>query len=130
MPSDFQHLFIRLREILQKKSGSLTIRPDNPDHYGLEGKTGPATVKVWGGKMKSPLIPVAWVQIGKAYVSFHLMGIYMNTALQKNISKELKAHMQGKSCFNFKKIDETLFRELDQLTEQSIVFLKKYGYIL
>ncbi len=99
------------------------------DRYGLQAKIGPATLKAWGGKMKSPVMPVAWVQVGKAYVSYHLMGIYMNPILQKTISKELKTRMQGKTCFNFKKIDETLFKELDQLTGQSITSFRKAGFI-
>jgi len=130
MTLSFQPIFFRLREILRKNSGSLTIRSDKPDHYGLEAGTGPATLKIWGGKLKSPTIPVAWVQIGKAYVSFHLMGIYMNTALLKNISNELTARMQGKTCFNFKKVDEKLFKELEHLTTQSIICFRKTGYII
>jgi hypothetical protein len=29
----------------------------------------------------------------------------------------LKKRMQGKSCFNFKEVDEKLFKELDKLTK-------------
>ncbi len=130
MSSSFHPIFFRLREILQKNSGLLIIQTDKPDHYGLEAETGPATLKVWHGKLKSPVIPVAWVQTKKAYVSYHLMGIYMNTRLLKNISNELMARMQGKTCFNFKKIDEALFKELDQLTAQSIASFRKAGYII
>jgi len=38
--------------------------------------------------------------------------------LLKNISPELKKHMQGKSCFNFKRVEKSLFDELSQLTRQ------------
>jgi hypothetical protein len=44
------------------------------------------------------------------------MPVYMNPALQKRISPELKKHLQGKSCFNFTEIDPVLFRELAHLT--------------
>ena len=79
--------------------------------------------------MKKPIIPVAWVQVGKAYVSYHLMGVYGNTRLRDAMSKELKARMQGKTCFNFKVVDEKLFKELDRLTAQSIAGFRKAGYI-
>jgi len=36
--------------------------------------------------------------------------------LSKSISPELKKRMQGKSCFNFKAVDEKLFKELRKLT--------------
>ena len=116
--------------MLQKYSEAFPEKPDLNDKYGLYAKVGPATLKAWGGKMKKPVMPIAWVEIGKAYVSYHLMGIYMNAKLQASISKELKARMQGKSCFNFKKADEKLFAELDQLTAKSIEDSRKTGFIL
>ena len=74
-------------------------------------------------------MPVAWVQMGKAYVSFHLMPVYVNAKLREGMSKQLKARMQGKSCFNFKSNDEALFRELERLTVQGIAGFRKAGYI-
>jgi hypothetical protein len=37
--------------------------------------------------------------------------------------------MQGKSCFNFKSSEHTLFAELDQLTGKSIEDFRKAGFI-
>jgi hypothetical protein len=68
------------------------------------------------------------VQIKKNYVSFYLMPVYMYPDLLKNISPELKKHMQGKSCFNFKKIEISLFDELTQLTEQAFERFVKEEY--
>jgi hypothetical protein len=42
------------------------------------------------------------VRLGKAYVSFHLMPLYMCPALATRIAPVLKKRMQGKTCFNFK----------------------------
>ena len=69
------------------------------------------------------------VQIKKNYVSFHLMPVYINPKLLIGISTELKKRMQGKSCFNFNKIDETLFNELSKLTKQGFEFYKKTGML-
>jgi hypothetical protein len=41
----------------------------------------------------------------------------------------LRAHMQGKSCFNFKTVDEALFRELARVTAESLHGMKKAGYV-
>src|SRR5258707_13818320 len=57
------------------------------------------------------------VRLGKAYVSFYLMSVYASPDLLKGMSPELKKRMQGKSCFNFKEVDEKLFKELSQLTK-------------
>jgi hypothetical protein len=54
--------------------------------------------------MKRPIIPVAWVQIGKAYVSYHLMGVSGNAKLCDTLSAKLKARMEGQTCFNFKAV--------------------------
>jgi len=129
MNPDFESVFVRLRRILEKHSAALTVKADAPGHYSLEANPGPAALRAWGGKPRKPRISVAWVQVGKAYVSYHLMGLYGNPRLLDGMSKELKARMQGKSCFNFKGVDEKLFRELDRLTAQSIAAFRKAGYI-
>ena len=44
------------------------------------------------------------------------MSVYASPDLLKSMSPELKKRMQGKSCFNFKEVDEPLFKELARLT--------------
>lgn len=56
------------------------------------------------------------VRLGKQYVSYYLTSVYAAPELMRNMSPELKKRMQGKSCFNFTKIDEALFAELKALT--------------
>lgn len=68
-------------------------------------------------------------RVGKAYVSYHLMPIYMNPELGKLISPALKKRMQGKSCFNFKEPDPALFRELASLTKAAYRQWKKEGLV-
>ncbi len=70
MSTEFESIFAKLSAILRKHGGSLHVTDNTPTCYCLEGNTGPATLYAWGGKMKRPTIPVAWVQIGKAYVSY------------------------------------------------------------
>ena len=129
MPSSFEPTFNRLRSVLQAHQADFPVTHDTTTHFGLETPVGPATIKAWGGKVRAQSIPVAWVQIMKNYVSFHLMGIYMNAGLQAKLSDPLRAHMQGKSCFNFKDVDEDLFRELGRITAESFTALKKGQYI-
>ena len=125
---EFDSIFAKLRVVLMKHRGALRVKEDAPGFYCLECEAGPAAVRAWGGKLKRPTISVAWVQIGKAYVSYHLMGIYGNAKLLEGMSKQLKARMQGKTCFNFKREDEALFKELDALTAQSFASFKKAGF--
>ena len=45
------------------------------------------------------------------------MSVYACPELLQSMSPELKKRMQGKSCFNFKEVDENLFKELATLTK-------------
>lgn len=57
------------------------------------------------------------LKLGKAYVSLHLMPLYMSPTLETAISPALKKRMQGKTCFNFKAVpDEELLADLKKLT--------------
>ena len=64
-------------------------------------------------------------QIKKNYVSFYLMPVYMYPDLLKGISPASQKHMQGKSCFNFKKVEPGLFKELAALTKKGYERFKK-----
>src|SRR5262245_56517419 len=107
MTESFADVFAELRAILKRNAGRLVVSEDRATRYCLQGGIHP--------RHKTPM-PIAWVHIGKSYVSFHHMGVYARPDLLTGISKQLKARMQGKSCFNFTAVDGPLFAELEQLT--------------
>jgi len=113
MPSqtDFPIVFEQLRSILKPFESGLTVTADTPNAYSLDGP--------YSEKWKKQLF-FGSAQMKKNYVSFYLMPVYMFPELLKDVSPELKKHMQGKSCFNFKKVEPDLFKELDELTHQSV----------
>jgi len=119
MAGEFESIFAKLRAILQKHRGTMAVSDDTPTRYCLQCGLHP--------KHKTPM-PVAWVQIGKGYVSFHHMAVYVCPQLVEGVSKTLKARMQGKSCFNFKKVDETPFKELEELAVRGFAAWKKAGF--
>ncbi len=119
MKSDFKSAFARLRGILKPHAARLEVVADAPDHYCLAISHSP--------KLKKGF-PVAWVKISKAYVSFHFMPIYIFPKLRERMSENLRARMQGKSCFNFTTPDETLFAELEQLTAEGLAMCRKLGF--
>ena len=113
---DFRDIFYKLRTILKTYEGYLKISSDNTDAYNLNAG--------YSEKHKR-YIYFGGVEIKKNYVSFHLMPVYVNPQLLEGISSELKKRMQGKSCFNFKGVDEGLFNELSQLTKKGFEYYKK-----
>jgi hypothetical protein len=68
------------------------------------------------------------VRLGKNYVSYYLMSVYMSSELMKSMSPELKKRMQGKSCFNFTAVDAKLFSELKALTKAGSAFFDKMDW--
>lgn len=107
--NDFPIVFEQLKNILKPYENSLTVKTDTPEAYYLDGP--------YSEKWKKELF-FGSVQIKKNYVSFYLMPVYMYPELLQDISPELKKRMQGKSCFNFKKIEPGLFAELTALTRK------------
>jgi hypothetical protein len=104
-------VFARLREILVPYQGRLTVSSDEPANFELAIPPTP-------GDKRGMF--VAAVRDGKAYASFHLMPVYAFPDLLDSVSPELRRRMQGKSCFNFTRPDEGLFRELEALTARGI----------
>ena len=113
--AEFAQVHDRLRAILVKHQGDLALTKDEPGGVtvevpGLEGKP-------WGY--------VAGTRVGKSYVSYYLMPVYSTPGLMDGMSAELRKRMQGKSCFNFRKVDEPLLDELDALTARAIPGFRK-----
>jgi hypothetical protein len=109
-PADLERVHERLKAILAPYRGTLHVASDGPGGMSLElpGYKG----EPWGY--------VAGTRLGRRYVSYYLMGVYGDEDLAASLSPELKRRMQGKSCFNFTKVDDVLFRELESLTARSI----------
>jgi len=108
--TDLPLVFEKLRSILKPYEKSLAVKADSVNAYYLDGP--------YSEKWKKELF-FGSAQIKKNYVSFYLMPVYMYPDLLKEISHELKKHMQGKSCFNFKKVEPELFHELADLAKKS-----------
>ena len=107
---EFPTVFESLKTILEPYAEHLTLKTNTRDTYYLDGP--------YSEKWKKDLF-FASAQIKKTYVSFYLMPVYMFPDLLKGISPELRSHMQGKSCFNFKRVEPDLLQELAELVRLS-----------
>jgi hypothetical protein len=116
MDDEFAKAFALLRGVMEQHRGPLVVSGDTPARYTMIGtKPSPFPqhkgAPMWFGEVK----------IGKAYVSLHLLPLYMNPSLLKQVPPELKKRMQGKACFNFKAAPSPdLLSELQQLVEAAI----------
>jgi hypothetical protein len=107
---DFKVVFKRLKELIEPYEPDLVVTEDTPEVYSVS----------------SPVVPelnkdmfFAAVRLGKSYVSYYLMPVYLYPELLDTLSPGLRKRMQGKSCFNFSNVDDGLLDELTWLTEAS-----------
>jgi hypothetical protein len=114
--NDFPVVFEQLKQVLAPYAPGLTVTADTPVAYSLDGP--------YSEKWKKTLF-FGSVQVKKNYVSFYLMPVYMFPDLLKDISPKLRKHMEGKSCFNFRKVEPELFEELSILTRESFEDFQK-----
>ena len=113
----FDDTFKTLRGILKPHSKRLLVQADTPKVYTL-------ALRDVTDRIGRPLF-FGSVRKGKAYVSYHLMGLYMNPGLAQKLSPALRKRMQGKSCFNFTSIDPGHVKELTAVTKRSVAQFNK-----
>jgi hypothetical protein len=110
-----------LKGVLRPYTDRLDVARDAADDYYTQ------TTKPYD--KRGPLMFGA-VRTGKAYVSYHLMPLYVYEELKSTMSPALRKRMQGKSCFNFKAMpDAALLTELRTLTEAGFERFKAAGYV-
>jgi hypothetical protein len=117
---DFPAVFAALKKILTPYEKRLRIVRYKPEFYYLETLL---------PRYKGKAVCFGAVRLGKTYVSYYLMPVYMNPALEKRISPELKKRMQGKSCFSFTESDPVLFRELAALTRAGFASFRALKFV-
>lgn len=105
----FEPVYQRLRGILEPYAKRMYVSADAEGIYGVD---------MAPESERNPTTWFAGVRVGKRYVSYYLMPIYVEPALLDGISPELRRRMQGKSCFNFRSVDDALIDELDSLTRR------------
>lgn len=107
---EFDEIFARLRRILEPHARRMHVSGDAPGMFGVD---------MAPEESRNPTTWFGGIRKGKRYVSYYLMPVYTEPSLLDDASPELKRRMQGKSCFNFTRVDEKLFTELESLTKKS-----------
>ncbi len=117
--NDLAEVYLRLRPILEPYIPEMVAMQDN--ERGLYLNTRSIM------KNKQPLF-FASIAINKNYVSFHVFPVYMYPDLLDKVG-DLKKRMQGKSCFNFRKLSEEQVAGMRALVEAGHKRLKAEGDI-
>ena len=124
-PAGFDEVFATLKQLFRPHLDRLNVKADSATEYTLVGRK-PSPFPQHKGH---PMF-FASIRLGKAYVSFHLLPLYMNQSLSGTISPALKKRMQGKTCFNFKtEPDADLLAELERLTTAGFKFFDDKNWV-
>jgi hypothetical protein len=124
-PSGFDEVFATLKQVFRRHLDRLNVQSDSATEYTLVGRKLSPFPQHKGHPMYFGM-----VRLSKAYVSFHLLPLYMNPSLSGTISPALKMRMQGKACFNFKTVpDADLIAELERLTAAGFQFFDDKKWI-
>ena len=123
--ADFSAVFAALKPILGSHARKLHVIVDNDSEYTLV-----SAIQCPLPEKRGERIYFGAIKMGKAYVSFHLFPLYMNSELVSTISPTLKKRMQGKTCFNFRTIPEaTLLKELKTLTSSGFKIFRQRKWV-
>ena len=119
MSDEFHRLFGRIRAMFRRHEAKSVVMHDEPERYylGTHEVRAKDSYRIWLGG----------VEIKKNYVSVHLIPVYAHPALLDGASEALKKRMQGKSCFKFKKMDESLLAELGRLIDAGVARFEGEG---
>jgi hypothetical protein len=104
----FPEVFARLRAIIQPYAPHMYVTSDLDTAYSLDTRHVMANGQ--------PLF-FSSVMIRKNYVSFHLMPVYAFPDLLDHAG-DLRTRMQGKSCFNFRQLDDAQVAALAALVRR------------
>jgi hypothetical protein len=112
-------VFQALRTVLEPYIAEMNVVQDNERGLYLNTRT----------MMKNgqPLF-FASIAINKNYVSFYVFPVYMYPDLVDGFGT-MKKRMQGKSCFNFRKVDSDQVEKMRALVKAGYDRLKTEGQI-
>jgi hypothetical protein len=120
---NFPAVFERMRGILEPHAPPLQIEVDASDNYSLVAPPQARYPQYPRG------LPFGSVRIGKRYVSYHLMPVYAFPELLDGASPRLRQRMQGKSCFNFTRLDDEIVAALGEVTAAGLERYRREGLL-
>ena len=118
--SAFEPVFQELKSLLQPYQAHLSVQADQPGTFSLE-----TVSRSFRGR---PLF-FGSAQIKKNYVSFYLMPVYVFPDLLADLPASLLKRMQGKSCFNFRRLEEIPLADLQDIIRRGFERYQQEGLL-
>lgn len=123
MAHDLAAVFDDLRAVLSKHADRLIVQTDRPHPKGNYSLNCPEPDEA--GKAQF----FASVMSQTTKVGFYFMPISTHPALLEKLPPELKAHLDGKSCFHFVRTNPELLGHLDAMIRDGLNTYAKAGFL-
>lgn len=115
----FPEIFERIKKQMLPYGKRMDVRADKPGNYQLYILN---EFELAGRKFKECYFGGAVIK--KTMVAFYFFPIYTHPK-SFTLPDAIKKNLKGKSCFNFKKIDEVQEKAIAQLLKEGADFYKK-----
>ena len=124
MADDKKAIFKQPKSALKKCAKGMDVRKNSASAYELYGKK---TVEAYGRKVDGMYF--GSIVLRKNAVSLYFFPIYTHPQEFKDVSKELRKAMSGKSCFQIKKDDKKLLGDAQKMLLKGKKLYKKIDWI-
>ena len=125
-PEVRNNIFNKLRASLKKQRPPMVCAKDTPDSYEIIGNK---PVPYGSTKKMIPGMYFSSTVARKDMVSFYFLPAYFGKKEFVRIAPTVMKYLKGKSCFNFKKEEQVVEKEMDALLDKGAQIWKKLGYM-
>lgn len=119
-------IFEKIKSALQKQSPPMIVSKNSENCFELIGNK---SIAYGSKKQLMPGMYFCSVIMHKDMISFHFFPIYMKRELFEPLIPTTIKHLKGKSCFNFKKMEQVNEKELSALLKKGVESWKRLGYM-
>lgn len=125
MKTDLVEIFQTIRAVMQPYSAQgFEVRKNSETAFDLWSNK---NVIINGSKKTE--VHFAEVRINKGYVALYFMPVYVDADLKKVFHNDLLSLLKGKSCFHFKKLDDTLLKHIEQALQAGYILYRQQEWV-
>ncbi len=119
-------IFSKLKSSLRKQCPPMVCSKDTRDTYEIIGNV---EVPYGSSKKLVPGMYFASIVARKDMVSFYFLPMYYAQKEYDDIAPALLKRLKGKTCFNFRKEEQVVEKELNALLKRGTKVWKKLRYV-
>ena len=124
-PQVKEQIFNKIKKALQKQVPPMVVAKDSQDTFELIGNK---PVPYGSKKEIVPGMYFSSVVARKDMISFYFFPLYAEENFRELIPTMIHS-LKGKTCFNFKKVEQVNEKELNALLKKGVQAWKENGYM-